>query len=276
MNNKWIKGFSVLLVAVFAIGVNIFGYMKMKDRQQTQQVEQAVLTINSQKNHLETLQKNINQAYADANQDFLRNNLTAEDIRKMENELNRLKVTADDFALAPKDLPQEVEQLSQAKSALQKDLQTVSEKMTLQTKVKDFFTNETLDWQMVTNDVVIKKETTVKKVNDLRDKLNQQPASPWQDQLNEYLDFAAAQATRIAELTADLDEMLQEGVITEAATYERYLGLTESIAQVRNLEMKETFQTQTNQISEQLGLGTTYYSNQNPTTDQASEEEIDN
>ena len=47
--------------------------------------------------------------------------------------------------------------------------------------------------------------------------------------------------------------MLQEGIVTEAATYERYLSAVDSVAQVRNPELKEQFQTQLSQISEQMG-----------------------
>lgn len=71
--------------------------------------------------------------------------------------------------------------------------------------------------------------------------------------MNEYLDYAEAQVSRAKALTKSFDEMLQEGIVTEAATYERYLSAIDSVTQVRNPELKEQFQTQLSQISEQMG-----------------------
>ena len=77
--------------------------------------------------------------------------------------------------------------------------------------------------------------------------------------MNEYLDYATAQVNRVNDLQASFEEMLNEGVVTESATYERYLSVTDSVAQVRNPELKEQFQSQLERISEQLGFGTTNY-----------------
>lgn len=258
MKNKWLKGVSVLLVAGVAIGVNLVGFTKTRQNQQAQRIEQAVTTINSQKKQLDELSQAINAAYFDQTHDLLKPSLTSDNVKKIENNLNRLRVTAEDFSLSAADLPTNVESLSQEKEELQKKVQDLSGKIAIQEKTTDLFTNETLNFQTVTNDVVIKKETTSKKVSEIREKLGLFQSVKWTALIKEYLEYADAQVTRVDELTASFKDMLNEGVITEAATYEQYLIAADSIQQVRNPELKGKFQTQLNQVSEQLGLGMTY------------------
>lgn len=258
MNNKWLKGTSVLLVAGIAIGINLIGFMKTRQNQQQQQIEQAVTTIKSQKQQLEELNKAINGTYLDQTQDLLRANLTSNDVTKIENHLNGLRVTAEDFSLSAADLPTDVENLSQEKAALKDQLQDLIGKINIQEQTTNLFTNEKVNFQTVTNDVIIKKETTLKKIEDIRKSLPSFQAGKWTTLIEEYLGYTTAQVTRADDLTASFKEMLKDGVITEAANYEQYLIAADSIAQVRNPELKGKFEAQLNQVSEQLGLGITY------------------
>lgn len=259
MKNQWLKGISVVIVATLAIGVNILGVAKARKNSQEQQIEQAVVTINSQVKQLDSVKKSINAVYVDETQDLLQPNTTVEQITKIENELNRLKVTASDFSLSASDLPAEVENLSQEKSQLQTQLQAVRDKVKLQEKLIKLFTNETINFNQVTNDVIIRKDTTLAEIEELREAVGDISGEQWKTTMNEYLDYAKAQVDRVTELQASFEEMLHEGVVTETATYERYLSATDSVAQVRNPELKEQFQSQLDQISEQLGLGVTNY-----------------
>ena len=239
MKNPWVKGVSVLIVAGVAVGVNVLGYTKTKQAQQAQRIEQAVTTISNQQKQLETIQTAIDDAYEDETQDLLKPNVTVESMTKIENNLNRLKVTAADFSLSAKDLPAEVESLGQQKAQLQTQLQIVSDKVKLQQQLLKLFTNESINFQEA---VVLL------------------PGEQWQAMMEEYLDYAQAQVSRANDLRTSFEEMLDDGKVTEAATYERYLTAADSITQVRNPELKETFQTQLNQIGEQLGFGSMYYS----------------
>ena len=259
MKNQWLKGISVVIVATLAIGVNILGFAKTRKDSQEQQIEQAVVTINSQAKQLDSVKKSINAVYVDETQDLLQPNTTVEQITKIENELNRLKVTASDFSLSASDLPAEVENLSQVKSQLQTQLQAVRDKVKLQEKLIKLFTNETINFNQVTNDVIIRKDTTLAEIEELREAVGNISGDQWKTMMNEYLDYATAQVNRVNDLQASFEEMLNEGVVTESATYERYLSVTDSVAQVRNPELKEQFQSQLERISEQLGFGTTNY-----------------
>ena len=144
MKNPWVKGVSVLIVAGVAVGVNVLGYTKTKQAQQAQRIEQAVTTISNQQKQLETIQTAIDAAYVDETQDLLKPNVTVESMTKIENNLNRLKVTAADFSLSAKDLPAEVESLGQQKAQLQTQLQIVSDKVKLQQQLLNSYYYQSL------------------------------------------------------------------------------------------------------------------------------------
>ena len=253
MKNPWLKGVSVFIVALIAIGVNVLGYMRTKESQEAQRIEQAVNTINSQQKQLEIVRSAIEDASVDETQDLLQPTLTVTQVTTIENQLERLKVSAADFSLNASDLPSDAEKLSQEKTELQAQLQLIREKIDVQTSLTNLFTNETINLEVATNDVVIRQDVTLDEITKIRDAVKDLPGEQWATLMNEYLDYAEAQVSRAKALTKSFDEMLQDGIVTEAATYERYLSAVDSVAQVRNPELKEQFQTQLSQISEQMG-----------------------
>ena len=253
MKNPWLKGVSVFIVALIAIGVNVLGYMRTKESQEAQRIEQAVNTINSQQKQLEIVRSAIEDASVDETQDLLQPTLTVTQVTTIENQLERLKVSAADFSLNASDLPSNAENLSQEKTELQAQLQLIREKIDVQTSLTNLFTNDTINLEVATNDVVIRQDVTLDEITKIRDAVKDLPGEQWATLMNEYLDYAEAQVSRAKALTKSFDEMLQEGIVTEAATYERYLSAVDSVAQVRNPELKEQFQTQLSQISEQMG-----------------------
>ena len=253
MKNPWLKGVSVFIVALIAIGVNVLGYMRTKESQEAQRIEQAVNTINSQQKQLEIVRSAIEDASVDETQDLLQPTLTVTQVTTIENQLERLKVSAADFSLNASDLPSDAENLSQEKTELQAQLQLIREKIDVQTSLTNLFTNDTINLEVATNDVVIRQDVTLDEITKIRDAVKDLPGEQWATLMNEYLDYAEAQVSRAKALTKSFDEMLQDGFVTEAATYERYLSAIDSVAQVRNPELKEQFQTQLSQISEQMG-----------------------
>lgn len=253
MRNPWLKGVSVFIVALIAIGVNVLGYMRTKESQEAQRIEQAVNTINSQQKQLEIVRSAIEEASVDETQDLLQPTLTVTQVTTIENQLERLKVSAADFSLNTSDLPSDAENLSQEKTELQAQLQLIREKIDVQTSLTNLFTNDTINLEVATNDVVIRQDVTLDEITKIRDAVKDLPGEQWATLMNEYLDYAEAQVSRAKALTKSFDEMLQDGIVTEAATYERYLSAIDSVTQVRNPELKEQFQTQLSQISEQMG-----------------------
>ena len=253
MKNPWLKGVSVFIVALIAIGVNVLGYMRTKESQEAQRIEQAVNTINSQQKQLEIVRSAIEEASVDETQDLLQPTLTVTQVTTIENQLERLKVSAADFSLNASDLPSNAENLSQEKTELQAQLQLIREKIDVQTSLTNLFTNDTINLEVATNDVVIRQDVTLDEITKIRDAVTDLPGEQWATLMNEYLDYAEAQVSRANALTKSFDEMLQDSIVTQAATYERYLSAVDSVAQVRNPELKEQFQTQLSQISEQMG-----------------------
>lgn len=253
MKNPWLKGVSVFIVALIAIGVNVLGYMRTKESQEAQRIEQAVNTINSQQKQLEIVRSAIEDASVDETQDLLQPTLTVAQVTTIENQLERLKVSAADFSLNASDLPSDAENLSQEKTELQAQLQLIREKIDVQTSLTNLFTNDTINLEVATNDVVIRQDVTLDEITKIRDAVKDLPGEQWATLMNEYLAYAEAQVNRANALTKSFDEMLQDSIVTQAATYERYLSAVDSVAQVRNPELKEQFQTQLSQISEQMG-----------------------
>ena len=154
MKNPWLKGVSVFIVALIAIGVNVLGYMRTKESQEAQEaqrIEQAVNTINSQQKQLEIVRSAIEEAYVDETQDLLQPTLTVTQVTTIENQLERLKVSAADFSLSASDLPSNAENLSQEKTELQAQLQLIREKIDVQTSLTNLFTNDTINLEVATN-----------------------------------------------------------------------------------------------------------------------------
>lgn len=241
------KGLGVLTIAILAIGINVVGFKRTKENQQLQQVDQIAESIVSQKKQLTTLEEMIDKAYIDEKKEFLEPTLTKETVDKIENNLARMKVaTSSGNALAQK------------KEDLQIEFNGIKKQFNLQSEILALFTNDTIDWQTVTNDVVLTTDVTEKQLNDLKDKLQAIEIPDWRANAEEYVSFAQAQFNRIQELNANFDEMLDNDTITESATYDRYYSVSESIAQVRNPEIKAQFLEQLDSVSQQLGMGSVY------------------
>lgn len=252
------KGMGVLLVAALAIGINIVGFQRVKRNQHAQKIEQVATTIISQQKQLADLEKTVASAYTNNEQVFLKPTLTNEDVNKMEASVTRLRVSAEDFGIQAKDLPTEAKDISQEKANLQKKVQRIADQAKMQSEVARLFINETINWEIVENNVIIGPKVTEQQINEVSQKVQKFEQSAWQANLVEYLSFAEAQVKRIEELRTAFAEMLVEGNITEAATYDRYYSVSESLSQVRNPDVKAELLEQLETISQQLGMGSVY------------------
>lgn len=255
---KFVKGIGVAVVAASAIAVNIIGYQRVKANQQEQHVEQVASTIISQEKQLEQLQTAIQSCYLDESEIFLRADLTADEVMMLEKKLVNIQTTAEDFGIRPEELPANAKAMAQEKTTLQAKLQSVVAQFQSQVGLTKLFTNQTIDWQTVTNDVVLATEVTNEQIEQVKKQVAAIEKQPWQKNLEEYISFAQAQSDRINELQKDFEAMLVDGEITEAATLEAFYRMSESVAMVRNPELKSEFLEQLDQISQQLGLGNSY------------------
>lgn len=255
---KVVKGIGVVAVAVSAIAVNVIGYQRVKANQQEQQVEQVASTIISQEKQLAQLQVAVQSSYLNQSEIFLRADLTADDVAQMEKKLANIQTTAEDFGIHPEELPENAKAMAQEKTNLQAKLQSIVAQFQSQVALTKLFTNQTIDWQTVTNDVILAKEVTNEQIEQVKKQVTAIEKQPWQKNLEEYISFAQAQSDRINELQKDFEVMLVDGEITEAATLEAFYRMSESVAMVRNPELKSEFLDQLDQISQQLGLGSSY------------------
>lgn len=129
-------------------------------------------------------------------------------------------------------------------------------KFRIQKDVNDLFTKPVSNWQTAKNDVIIKEKLSETTIGDVREQVKMAAESKWTELVDQYLTYAKAQVDRAAEIQKELDGMLKDGKVTEKATYEAYLNLVNSIAQVRNETLKEKFEKSATTISEQIGMGT--------------------
>lgn len=254
----WIKGLGVLAIAVVAIGVNVAGFMKVRGGQQTQNVDQIATSIVSQQKQLTDLEELVKTAYIDESKEFLQPNLKKEDIDKMENGLSKIKVSAEDFGVSEADLPEETAEFAKKKDALQATVREVVQQFNLQVEVQKLFTNETIDFQNVTNDVIMASEVTETQIDEINEKVTALEKENWQANVQEYLSFAQAQLNRVQELEGIFSEMIVDGNITESATYDMYYYVADSVSQVRNPDLKAGLLEQLEIVSQQLGMGSVY------------------
>lgn len=252
------KGMGVLIVAILAIGINVVGFQRVKRNQHAQKIEQVAATIISQQKQLTEFQKIVATAYTNDQQVFLKPTLTNEDVNKMEASVTRLRVSAEDFGIRAQDLPAEAKEIAQEKANLQKKVQRIVDQARLQNEVAKLFTNETINWETVENDVIIGPKVTEQQIAEVMKRVQSFDQPAWQANVEEYLSFAQAQVKRIEELRTAFAEMLVDGNITEAATYDRYYSVSESLSQVRNPEIKAELLEQLEPISQQLGMGSVY------------------
>lgn len=262
MNKRLVKGIAVVVTAIGAVGVCYGGYKVSGQRQYEQRVEYANKAIDKSKSELAAIAGTIDQFYEDDGKVFLRGDLLDSDIAATRTKLDSVKANAEEYGIQSDDLKDGATAIIEKKKQLTEELNKAQDKQLIQTQTNNLFENLVSSWKQAVNDVVIKEDTRDDTLGQVRESLKLSKIEDgWSAVVLEYLDFANAQVARVNEIEASVQSMLQEGQVTEAATYEGYLNLANSISQVRNQALKDKFTTDLTTIGNQLNSTSSSTSN---------------
>lgn len=262
MQKQLVKGIAIAVVAAGAIGVCYGGYKVNGQRQYEQRVEYANKAIDKSQSELAAIAETINQFYEDEGKAFLRGDLLDSDIVAARTKLDSVKANAEEYGIQSDDLKDGANAIIEKKKQLTEELDKAQDKQLIQTQTNNLFENPVSSWKQAVNDVVIKEDTRDDALGQVRESLKLSKIEDgWSAVVLEYLDFANAQVARVNEIETSVQSMLQEGKVTEAATYEGYLNLANSISQVRNQALKDKFTTDLTTIGNQLNSTSSTASN---------------
>lgn len=256
MGKPLLKAAAVVIVGIGAVAVCFVGYKVNASRQYDQRVSYAETAVKKEKTTLKEIEEEIASLYSDKTQVFLKNGLKEADVTKTATKLDTVKVSADEFGINEKDLPENVKSVEEEKEKLNQKMDDVDLKFRIQENVNDLFTKPVSNWQTAKNDVIIKEKLAETSIGDVRERLKLIEDSKWKELVTQYLDYATAQVTRVTDIQKEIDKMLKDGKATDAATYDAYLNLVNSISQVRNEALKEKFEKSADTLSKQIGVGT--------------------
>ncbi|WP_206423458.1 hypothetical protein [Enterococcus mediterraneensis] len=266
MKKSLLKTAAIVVAGAGAITVCFFGYRVNAGRQYEQRVSYAETAMKKEETSLKEIKKEIQALYQDKDQVFLRSGLKEDEVTKVGNKLDAIKLSADEFGISDKDLPENVAAVKTEKEKLNEQLADVETKYNIQSSVNKLFTKAVSNWHTAKNDVIIKDTLKDTDVGEIRERLNLMDDSQWKDVIIDYLEFASAQIKRATDIQKSIDKMLKDDKVTEEATYEAYLNLVNSIAQVRNEDLKEKFEKAADKISRQIGVAADPYTSVDPAT----------
>ncbi|WP_428221787.1 hypothetical protein [Enterococcus faecium] len=274
MEKSLLKTAAIVVAGAGAITVCFFGYRVNASKQYDQRVSYAETAIKREEASLKEIKKEIRDLYQNKEQVFLRSGLKEDEITKVGNKLDSIKISADDFGISDKDLPKNVAAAKSEKEELNRQMADAEIKFMIQSRVNGLFTKAVSNWHSAKNDVIIKDTLKDTDAGEIRERLNLMDDSQWKDVIIDYLEFASAQIKRATDIQKAVDKMLKDDKVTKEATYEAYLNLVNSIAQVRNEDLKEKFEKAADEIGRQIGVAADPYTFVNPATEYEETSEV--
>lgn len=252
MNKSFLKGLGILATAVVAGSICVIGYKINDHRQYEQRVAYAETAVVSEKNKLATIETKIADLYTDKKKpDFVKNNVTTNEITKIQTDLESIRVTAEDFDIKDKALPPEIQELAEKKEVLAKELTLVSDKVRMQGRVNKLFTKEVKDWQKFDDTLAVQENVEKKTLKEIKERVSSFKEDAWRKIIDQYVKSADEQVTAAIALQKKFDELLKEGAVV---TYEDYMAVLADIEKIRNEKLREKFMKLADQVSMVVGL----------------------
>lgn len=250
MKKSFTKGVGVVVFAVLAISIIIIGSQVNKKNQYQQRVEFAEASASKENERLNQLEKQVANFYADDEQIFLVDEITTEQIEAVRSEVASVKISASDYAIEEKDLPEAIQGATEIKAKIYEQLIDIQDKAMIQEKTNQLFTESITNWQEI-SDIVIDKESSLTASTKLREDLSHFPDSPWKSNLTKYLEQADSQTQQVTELQETLEHYLKDGV---AVSYEEYMQVSDAVSEVPNEEIRTELNEQVKQLASDMGL----------------------
>lgn len=254
MAKTFTKNLSVIVVAAGAVAICGMGYLHTQREQAAQQVTYAQSTVSTQNKQLQELKETVASLYQDGSSGILAPTTTKETVDSVNNSLGSIQTSAESFGISDSQLPKGMRALNKEKEILSSELQTITAKLTLQTKIDHLFAKE-VNWTTYSGDEVLKESVKDTDISDLKDRVSLISADDWQTLANQYLAEANSQQNTIKEIQTSIDNMYQDGTATDAANLDEYTTLVTAIDAVKNQTIRQSFVQTLNAINEQMGFG---------------------
>jgi ubiquitin len=257
MKRPWLTTLGILVSGVVAVGICVVGYKVNAHQQNEQNITYARSTIKQEAKRLPTVQKEVAALYADANKDGLKPGLTATEVNEVETDVKAIKSTGEDFGIEDSDIPNNASKLIAAKKGLTTDINDINDKLTIQTAIDKLFTVAVANWPVYTDDVIITKDLTNTKIEEIRDDVTVKPEGTWRTIATQYLDSAKAQIDQVSTVNTLLDTLVKDGKLTDTATYADYNDLVTAVAAIRNPDLNAEYQAKADEVATLITGSTT-------------------
>ncbi|MCF1585829.1 hypothetical protein LQF60_09625 [Tetragenococcus koreensis] len=251
MDKPFLKHASVLIAAVLALGICVGGYYVSNQKQYQQRVAYANAAQSNEKAELNDLEKQVNELYTDDEKELLKAETTLAEVDKLRTDLDRVKVTAEDFQIKEESLPADMQDLAKEKEVVADSLADVTDKLQVQNEVDSLFTEEVPSWQKFEDSAVVKDDLKNEEVSDITEELGFFAEDQWMDIVQSYLSSASDQVQAINEIQEKLATYKEEEF-----SYDQYATLSEQIEQVRNQKQHDKFEEAADELGERFGVST--------------------
>jgi len=268
MEKPFLKRASVYVTGILALGICVAGYYVSNQKQYQQRVAYASAAQPKEKSQLNDLAQQVEELYLEDEQDLLNKETTISDVTTLKNEVNRIKVSAEDFQIEENELPQGIQELAQQKASVSDRLTDAEDKLHMQEQIDGLFTEKTPDWQEYKDDLIADEDLQEEDMDDVNDNLGFFEEDQWLELAQSYTKDASEQLQNMEDIHEKLTTYEDEEL-----TYEQYASLAAQIEEVRNPKQQEEFEKAADDLGDRFGVSTQAAAEEAPTASAAVEEE---
>lgn len=268
MEKPFLKRASVYVTGILALGICVAGYYVSNQKQYQQRVAYASAAQPKEKSELNDLAQQVEELYLEDQQDLLKEETTISDVTALKNEVNRIKVSAEDFQIEENELPQGIQKLAQQKESVSDRLTDAEDKLHMQEQIDGLFTEETPDWQEYKDDVIAAEDLQEEDMTDVNDNLGFFEDDQWLELARSYTQDASEQLQNMEAIKANLTKYEDKEL-----TYEQYASLAAQIEEVRNPKQQEKFEKAADDLGDRFGVSIQAAAEEAPTASVTVEDE---
>lgn len=266
MKKPFLKKASVCATAILALGICIAGYYVSKQRQHQQRVAYASAIRSNEKVELDDLAQQVEELYLNEDQDLLKEELTMTEVTSLQTEVNRIKVSAEDFQIDKSSLPKGMKDLAKEKETVVNHLTDISDKLRMQEYMDSLFVEEIPNWQEFKDTVAVKDNLQKEEVEDVAENLSFFAEDKWLKLAKEYNTTAGKQLRSIEDIQKELVKYEKEEI-----SYEQYTELSAQIKQVRNQKQHDKFEKAADKLGERFNVSSAGAAEENSADESSGE-----
>lgn len=182
---------------------------------------------------------------------FLREGITAQDIKQVEEIINAIKSSYSEYNLKKGDLEAEINDISIEKESFKKRLSVINNQFKIQESVNALFTQDTLaiDGENINTDIVIEDSLNDMRLEEIKDSLlmESEEDSIWQTAINTLIIEAETQLSQIEVATSKVENLV--GIVNNQSTIslDDYNLIKTEVNLIKNKKIKK-------QLSDKLNI----------------------